>query len=94
MRAAEGVEPGSNITVTHARMVVSEMASNSAVHEDGRTAETKRSLTSWRIKWKTYFAFGALIVVIAIVWGLFSLPTIFYYLSPFEVNTIVCLYLY
>ena len=73
------------------------MASNSAVQpsEEGGTAQRERSLTSGLlngVKWRTCFEFGLLTVAIAVVWGLFSLPLIFYYISPSQVLLSTCTY--
>ena len=49
---------------------------------DGRAAKSRRPKRWWqRYDFRTAFEFGALIVMIAIVWALLSLPVLFYYLE-------------
>ena len=57
---------------------------------DGIAAKSsghQRGWSQWqRSDFLTAFEFGALVVMIAVVWVLLSLPVLFYYLSPFEVG--------
>ena len=57
---------------------------------DGKAAKSsghQRGWSQWqRSDFLTAFEFSALVVMIAVVWVLLSLPVLFYYLSSFEVG--------
>ena len=70
--------------------VVSASAAVQGSEGDGKAAKSsghQRGWSQWqRSDFLTAFEFGALVVMIAVVWVLLSLPVLFYYISPFEVG--------